>query len=444
MSDFWNGRAPATASPVGGTHVQGPSVEAWPGTTPGAAGSHAPSETETADFWTAAWASDTGDPASAAGAMGMGELDAGVDGDGGIPAEVLARAGLVFAHDGGYTYEITPAGTFVIVSAPGERGVGCEIAPVGELASAWRTLADHVVDMGPVSPGPAPGPAPGERPGRGPGRRDPTRAPGGRSPRGGEPRGPADGDPGTPAERDPYAGPDEPRTGAPAAGDLGDLLAQERLSPEEIDRARELIAELPARDRADLYLELQEKVEYANQRDNASPLEESDGGTCGLTAVAMALKALGVPNPNPEMQYEDALLLMAGGRNITAYSTWEYVAEQVGVSAKTIGSGVLSRAEWENVRDEHLAAGKGVVMSLRGHVVRLQGVDDRGLVVDDPYGATTLAEGTRRDRSTEKDIYNWTDTNDVSGDGPMAGEDLGYPWEDVLTYEFGTIFAFDR
>jgi hypothetical protein len=84
---------------------------------------------------------------SAAGVLGMGELESA----GGIPPEVLARSGLVFDHDGGYAYEITATGGFQIVKAPEDRGIGFEITPGGEFASAWQTLADFVVAMGPSS-----------------------------------------------------------------------------------------------------------------------------------------------------------------------------------------------------------------------------------------------------------------------------------------------------
>jgi hypothetical protein len=103
-------------------------------------------------------------------------------------------------------------------------------------------------------------------------------------------------------------------TGGATANELDALMAQERLSVEELARARELIAEEPdAARRGELFEALQGKVEYHSQRDNESK-EKSKGKEqrigdrmCNLTSLAMCLSYLGVPNPYPDLQYEDAL-----------------------------------------------------------------------------------------------------------------------------------------
>src|SRR5262249_23312044 len=131
--------------------------------------------------------------------------------------------------------------------------------------------------------------------------------------------------------------------------------------------------------------------------------------------------------------------------------------KELGVKMELVANpdyvGPISRAEWEKIRDNDLAAGKGVIISLRGHVIRLQGMDENGLIVDDPYGASTLAADRRRDRtnsdgSVEKDSkYNWESggiNSEDDGAGSNKGEDLGYPWKDVETYSFGAVFAFSK
>jgi len=107
------------------------------------------------------------DPAEIAACLGMGDFlpegrgggaananalspQAPAAGGGEIPAEVLGRAGTEFAHDGGYSYRITSDGGFEITVAPGNQGVGYVITQHGEYASAWQTLADFVVAMGPT------------------------------------------------------------------------------------------------------------------------------------------------------------------------------------------------------------------------------------------------------------------------------------------------------
>jgi hypothetical protein len=236
------------------------------------------------------------------------------------------------------------------------------------------------------------------------------------------------------------------------------LLAQQVLTTEQIQQARALIAKLPSDQQGPRYLTLQEKVAYANQRDNESDQEESDGGTCNFTAIAMALTNLGVPNPDPSRQFEDVLVEKAGKRDITLGSTWDAVAGELGVQMETIANivdvGTIDRPAWESIRDKHLAAGKGVILSLRGHVIRLQGVTEDGLVVDDPYGKSTIAADARRDRKdsagnvTEADSkYNWEKNGINSAEGGAGGENgnnVVYPWEDVKGYIFGAVFAFSK
>ena len=94
------------------------------------------------------------------------------------------HAGLVFDHDGGYTYEVTPEGWFEIVAAPGDKGVGYELTPDGEFASAWQTLADYVEEL--------------DEPDKKPHRRDPWRT-GPKPGEGRKPKGP-DSEPEEPSE----------------------------------------------------------------------------------------------------------------------------------------------------------------------------------------------------------------------------------------------------
>jgi hypothetical protein len=243
------------------------------------------------------------------------------------------------------------------------------------------------------------------------------------------------------------------------SGDLDTLMAKERLTPEEIAQARELIAKLPQEQQGPLFLQLQEKAEYANQRDNESDQEGKNGGTCNLTALAMALETLGVGNPGPCEQFEDSLvkiaedLGMGSAQALTESDTWVAVAAKCNAKMEVLANGAsrgpIARATWESIRDEHLAAGKGVIVSLWGHVIRLQGVTEDGLVVDDPFGASNLAESRRRDRTDDDgnvivadSKYAWDGLNSqTAGEGDNKGEDLGYPWADVETYTFGIVMA---
>lgn len=240
--------------------------------------------------------------------------------------------------------------------------------------------------------------------------------------------------------------------GGGSNGALDELLAQEILDVTEIAQARELIEALPPAQQSEKFLLLQKKVEYANQRDNESDQETEDGGTCAFTSISMAMKMLGVANPQPDKQFEDVLVELAGSGDITQAAVWANVAEGLGVGMDTVVADrrQVQREEWEAIRDNHLAKGQGVIVSLWGHVVRLQEVNSAGLVVDDPYGESTIKESVRRDRTddngnviAEDSKYNWEGSNSTEeGEGDNKGEDVSYTWEDVDTYTFGGVYAF--
>jgi hypothetical protein len=234
---------------------------------------------------------------------------------------------------------------------------------------------------------------------------------------------------------------DEPLCAAPSAtlspehAELGTLLAHDRLSAPQIQRARTLAAGLPFDQRAAVLLALQDKVIYRNQRNNEDEAETPTGGTCNVTALAMALEMTGAQNPHPDMQIEDALAQTArdnGDTDLQQSSAWMGVANDLDRTGGTVvGAPTGTRAWWEDtVRDTWLASGAGVMASIQGHLVRIQGVDQRGVVVDDPYGESRLLGGIER---------RWGDENATSDDGTTpgnVGEDHIWPWDQVLGFTF--------
>jgi hypothetical protein len=228
----------------------------------------------------------------------------------------------------------------------------------------------------------------------------------------------------------------EPTASEPTANEPGPsqpteletLMAKERLSIEEIQKARELIdQETDDTKRAELYQSLQAKVEYHSQRDNTSVENGEKIGDvmCNLTSLAMALSYLGVPNPNPDMQYEDALEKIRVEKKLPARTLstgWGGVAKELGVKVEFVGYDVVEGHDWyvTNVQP-HLEAGRAVMASISGHIVRLQAVTPDGLVADDPYGKVKLTKGTG---------HKWEETN-KSANQQKAGEDSVWPWADV-------------
>ena len=230
------------------------------------------------------------------------------------------------------------------------------------------------------------------------------------------------------------AGPEtEPAEGGAAEpappADLAALMAKPRLSDAEMDAVRDLIAALPdAGQRADYFLQLQSKVAYHSQRDNKSKAGEKTIGDvmCNLTSLSMCLEYLGVDNPYPDMQYEDALEKIRVehvGKPRTSSEGWGGVASYLGVQWGFVkGAGAHDKAWYDANVKPHLAAGEAVMLSIDGHICRLQAVADGGLVADDPFGHSTLGKGASR---------GWASTN-VKGDAASnQGEDITWPWSEV-------------
>jgi hypothetical protein len=223
---------------------------------------------------------------------------------------------------------------------------------------------------------------------------------------------------------------------------LGALLAKDSLSVDEVAEARALAEQLPAAERQEAHRAIAARSPYATQRDNAHALEADDGGTCFATSVAMALMSLGVPNPDPTVEYEVALLGLAKG-DIEHSQTWIEVAKGLGrsgalVEGRTINGWTLD--QWRDNITAIIGGGQAAVLSIGGHVVRVEGWDDKGLLIDDPYGASVLAVS---DGGSSRD---WSDKNKRDADeadrAGQVGEDVAYPWAVVEGYKFNYMVTF--
>jgi hypothetical protein len=235
--------------------------------------------------------------------------------------------------------------------------------------------------------------------------------------------------------------------------------AKARLTSEEIAQLRVLIGqEHDARTREDRFEELQSRVMYASQRDNqvrdrnGAKVESVPGNMCNLTSLSMALSYLGIPNPRAQMQYEDALEAIRQERGLPPRHTsegWSAVAQAVGAQAKIIASGIKAGHDWweTNVRQAHLRQGSGVIMSIGGHIVRVQAVTEQGLVVDDPYGYCQLLPwednpkvDTRKEPAVAYKPLPYR-TNIYDKIGETAGEDALWPWAEVAAHRMRWIAA---
>jgi hypothetical protein len=154
----------------------------------------------------------------------------------------------------------------------------------------------------------------------------------------------------------------------------------------------------------------------------------------------MCLSYLGVSNPKPEMQFEDVLEQIRVQKKLPARTTadgWGGVAKQLGVGVKFLGTTVTEGSEWyfKNVLPR-LQQGDSVMLSITGHIVRLQSVTEDGLVVDDPFGRSILKKGASR---------GWAEVNKKGNAGKEnAGEDNVWSWREVAQHQMLWIAAFSK
>ena len=225
-----------------------------------------------------------------------------------------------------------------------------------------------------------------------------------------------------------------------APSGLRALLEQQTLSTEEIRKAREMIQAIDKEKQGDFYEVLQTKTPYRNQRNNASA-----GGTigdvmCNLTSLAMCMETLGIDNPYPGMQYEDALEKVRrdhGFGHRTTIGGWGNVANLMGAKyqllAEPYGSSTLPKEFWLTTVRGALREGKGIMASVCGHIVRVQNITENGVVVDDLYGAMKLMAGKG---------YKFTKSNNKHSETGNPGDDSFWDFKDLDTHLMNWVCAF--
>lgn len=234
------------------------------------------------------------------------------------------------------------------------------------------------------------------------------------------------------------------------AGRLAQLMSKPHLTPEEIEEARSLIAKQPQEAQGDLYQQLQGKTPYHNQRNNASTSGGKNIGDvmCNLTSLAMCLETVGIHNPEPTKypQFEDYLEHLRVQHKLPARTTeggWGGVARLMGATVTQLGGGVHKKAWWMTTVVPKLRSGQAIILSIDGHIVRLQECGASGIVVDDPFGASKLKAGGG------KSGRGWTSVNKKNGTGGdeskgATGEDHVWPWADVEIHRFLWVASISR
>ena len=177
------------------------------------------------------------------------------------------------------------------------------------------------------------------------------------------------------------------------------LYTSGELSPEEIKEYRIFISTLQEDKKNIWYLELQKHVPYHSQIDNDN---EEASKMCNMTSLAMNLECLGIECPDSTMQFEDWLDLQReknsyGSREDS--NSWIKLAKDLGVKSEYIGIWTKKSDSIETIKEivfnkikPYIDNGHSVSVSAftigskKGHIVRLQSVNEDGIVVDDPNG----------------------------------------------------------
>lgn len=234
------------------------------------------------------------------------------------------------------------------------------------------------------------------------------------------------------------------------------LDKKEEFTPEEISSSREQIEKVTdSLQKSELYLKLQEKVPYYSQRNNESLATKQDAANnpwlkegapagdimCNLTSQAMGLYYLGITKPckdcpeecNQYEQMEDYLECIKETKKLGHRGlglTREKILNLFNIAIYEYKghNKVFQKEEITNLLKPHLAKGDAVILSAFGHIVRLQAITDKGLIVDDPYGKVVdFSKGgaTAKYKKGKDDYRNDKKSNDNKGDNNL------WKWEDL-------------
>ncbi len=241
---------------------------------------------------------------------------------------------------------------------------------------------------------------------------------------------------------------------------LYNLMHKPSLSPEEVRQARGLTRKIEDPGiKAGFYEKIQAQVPYVNQRvsvalrEDGSRYAEHDtkGGMCNMASLSMVLQSLGIPNPKPQLQYQDALQELRielkaqkhegiGGR--LDWDSWEALAKYLGVSnIKRIETHKSPKTKEWYLKEiaPLLQSGGGAIISFRGHIVRLESIsEEKGFTVDDPYGKVDPVIREKNKKGGWKD-YN---SKRKSRKSRTPGENNIWSWAEVEQLGFAGIIVF--
>lgn len=155
--------------------------------------------------------------------------------------------------------------------------------------------------------------------------------------------------------------------------------------------------------RGDLYEALQTKPAYLKAEKNKAKGDKDPTGA-GLEHLATALEMLGIRNPSSEMPYESYLEQVKRDQKLPSkgsMETWGGIANAMGVSYSSLCEAgnrqALEKNFWTSIVREQLRQGKAIMACIQHHTVRIEGIDEKGLIITVPetdgQGFTGLGQG---------------------------------------------------
>ena len=212
----------------------------------------------------------------------------------------------------------------------------------------------------------------------------------------------------------------------------------------KIAKGREEVKAVPKAERAAHYRELAKAVIYRNQRDNKGNSDVIPDHMCTVTSIAMALNQLGIGKPETKNnQFEDQLdleLIKAKGRgargNPAARKSFLEEKYNLKVTHRDLAGSLSTESKAKDFFTEVLLPrmenGASAVMGMQNaqayslkHVVRIQWVTEKGLIIDDPFGKAVTNQGDSKYNYNGGTTYN---TRDHKGSG-ARGEDNLWSWK---------------
>jgi hypothetical protein len=237
--------------------------------------------------------------------------------------------------------------------------------------------------------------------------------------------------------------------------------------------------------KADAYMQLQAKSPYHSQRDNLGKptkqdcpvvkdknnniLKDKDGNDsikcsepqdvadrmCNLTSVAMAFELLGIsrddvismvekeitlPDDTKNADMEDILDYFRDQKelgNRTWYSTWDIIAKKFNLTSIPVEINSSKKGKQQiSVIKDHLKKGRAVLVSfflIKGHIVRVQDIDETKITIDDPYGEVgNMAKRDMPGIDNRKGDYTTNKgKNDKRNKSGTSGQDVELTWDEI-------------